>query len=417
MTFKPSIPYTVHSATISVVVYWFIALVVVGTRLWQSLDSLPWLPAISNVSFGCFLLVVVGLIITMSPQMRVGRILGLFCLAAMMSLLLGGVTFEHRGYERLCFFVLMLCLLSPLVSSAALTEIRRRAWRLMMLGLRAIVVVSFVMYIPWEIENGGNHYCFDGLVGKGILLGIITAIVFIDTAWHMLRNHGISRYSWMGYGLLLAMSVIVLVASGSRSAMLSVVAGLMPILWSVRHQRLKLVWTLLIFLLIIVGFSASSFRSFEGMQKKNHTAMEHGTITYSRNHLWSARLQEFAESPVIGIGFGLTSERPLPQGYDPDTEEWGMNSTIEPGSSWLNVLGSMGMVGFALLLVFNIRLFGHLRKSHRADGRNVLLMALLVALWVHGCFEGWVLYAGGTIFMIYWLLTSQISDLQADSAS
>lgn len=408
MTIRPNIPVLTHSATANIMLFWLVAIVVVGIKIWQTISpSTDFMPLLPNLSAGYLFIPALALMLVLSPLIRISRSLGIFCLSGMMSLLINGVEVSSPAYERLGYFVLMLSLLSPLVSSDALEETRKRMWRLLIWGLRAIVAVSFVMYIPWEINRDAGDSCFAGCTPTGMSLGILAAIVLIDASWHLLRNQDLGRVRWIANGLLLATSAILVVASGSRCALLSAAVGLLPLLWSVRRQRLKLLWALVAVAALSIVFVASSFKSFDGMKFKNEIAREHGSLTYSRDYLWKARLQEFLSQPVEGIGFDITTDFGPAEGITPEQAQY-LGNTFEPGSSWLHVLSSTGLIGFLLICYFNVKLVRHLIRNRFDDGRHWLYLSLLIALWVHGCFEGWLLYAGSTVFMVYWLLSSRI---------
>lgn len=416
MTIRQNIPVLTHSATANILFFWVVAFIVVGVKIWQTVSpSTDFMPLLPNLTAGYLFIPALALMLVLSPVIRISRSLGIFCLVGMMSLLINGVDVASPAYERLGYFVLMLSLLSPLVSSEALEETRRRMWRLLIWGLRAIVTVSFVMYIPWEINREPWQNCFAGCTPAGMSIGILAAIVLLDASWHLLRNRDLGRVKWIANGLLLAMSAILVVASGSRCALLSTVIGLLPLLWSVRRQRLKLLWALVAVAALSIVFVASSFKSFDGMKAKNEIARQHGSLTYSRDYLWEARLQEFLSQPIEGIGFDITTDFGPADGITAEQALY-LGSTFEPGSSWLQVLSSTGLIGFLLICYFNVKLIRHLIRAKDADDRRWLYLSLLIALWVHGCFEGWLLYAGSTVFMVYWLLSSRILMLKEESA-
>lgn len=412
MTFRSPIPTTLHSATATKALYWIIAIIVVGTRIWKTVNpSTDLLPELSKITVGILMLVVMGAMITVSPALRVNRTLGLFCIVGMISLLFSGLYANISGYEHLAVFILMLGILSPLVSSAELMECRKRMWRMLMFCLRAIVTVSFGIYLADVASDDSNLIFFKGCTGHAMSLGIISAVVLIDTCWQLLIGRSLHRIEWIGYGLLLAMGVIDVVVCGSRCAIMSAVCGLGIVLWNVRHQRLKLIWAAILVGAFAIVLVTTQFMSFESIAVKNNFSSEHGSITFTRDYLWNARLNEFAKSPLVGIGFSMTTEQDPGSSYDIDDTDL-VFDTREPGSSWLNVLSSTGILGFLLLLIFNLRIYNRLRNVMH-NNKGVLYMALLVALWVHGFFEGWVLFAGSTTFMIYWLLCSQIVSIES----
>ena len=116
--------------------------------------------------------------------------------------------------------------------------------------------------------------------------------------------------------------------------------------------------------------------------------------------VWDARLQEFKESPVVGIGFART--------------RYGRISTegdyIEPGSSYLAILSMTGLAGGIGWFV----LFGAFGAAYVRDAASVpkldrLLIAAVAAFFgVHLAFEGYIYAPGSLIGLIFyaWLATA-----------
>lgn len=393
--------------------FFIVALIIVGIKLMQTIN-IGGNFVLSIFTYGCILVVLSGVIVSFSPEVRVGRLLAFFTLVGTMSLLSAKVGINDPSYQRLAFFVLMLMILSPIVVSDSLSELRLMMWRLLMGGLRLIIIISFIMYLSWETTRT-NQFVFRGCVGHGMQLGVIGAIVTLDGMWHLLCRSEARRIKALSFGIITAMAIIVTIATGSRGAILATAVGVIPLIWYIRHNRAKMIWLAVSLVVLVISMAFTSFRSFDGVKTKTELSTQYGSLTLSRNYLWNARLQEFAERPLLGIGFGKTTSRQLPENYKDTPFE--KCSTIEPGSSWLNVLASTGIIGFALMLWFNVKLIVRTVKSKTSDNRNLLFLSLLIALLIHGFFEGWLLYAGSITFMTYWLLSSRIISLSDSEAA
>ena len=115
----------------------------------------------------------------------------------------------------------------------------------------------------------------------------------------------------------------------------------------------------------------------------------------TRGHLWSARIEEFASSPAIGVGF---QQQRI---YRKDTEE----KFLEPGSSYLAVLsmtGTFGAIGFAWLAatVFT-SLFT--RTSAIPGEYKDLLRGWTAFFAVHLVIEGYIFACGSLLCFLFWL--------------
>ncbi len=365
-------------------------------------------PGVSAHTFSAIVMALMGLVIITGKEIHINFTLGAFCIVALESLMLNHPPGQLQGGEHLAYFILMLTLLSPLINNSDMHMWRRWMWRALIWGLRCIVSVSAIMYIPFEINHPPVKAIFGGCVCMGMLLGIIAAIVSIDSAWQLFRCHR-RRYIYIVHCLLFIASLILTVASGSRCAILASIGGLIVVAWwqrSNRHMWIGLAATAVV---ITVALTFSGMHTTEAVGYKFSLAQEHGSISYSRDRLWAMRFDEFKSSPIIGIGFATSF---VEQGkYVTKHSDKRIERLREPGSSWLTVLSNVGLLGFGLFVAFNVGLIRRLkRRISQGDTYARLLLALTIALWIHGCFEGWVLYAGSITFVIYWLLTSQIYD-------
>lgn len=76
-----------------------------------------------------------------------------------------------------------------------------------------------------------------------------------------------------------------------------------------------------------------------------------GSLTRSRDDLWDARMTEFKGFPIFGVGFATVKPD-----YAKTNKVNLETGTIEPGSSWLFLLSSMGITGF-LAFFYSVSVF------------------------------------------------------------
>lgn len=407
---RQNIPDITHSASVTKMLMWLIALIVVGSKVWQVLSPGMGLEPLSTLDITALLILGLGMMLTLSPIIRINRVLALFILWSFLTLLFNDIGVENRAFGRLANFILVTALISPLLSGDTLTEIRLKMWRALMIGLRLVILLSFVKYLSWVYEPHGVTEGFCGVAGHPMALGIIATVVMLDLSWRMLQPRSVGRIHWVGIGLLVALSVIEMIASGSRCAVVSAIIGLIVQIWGIRHSRLKVLWGGITIGIIAVLIFAGGTTS-EIIRQKNEIAASQGSVTFSRDMLWSARISEFCSKPITGVGFDVTYDLgPSEYYYENGESAFVLPGTREPGSSWLHTLSSTGIIGFLLIALFNFILLRKLCRcvSTRYRTEAYGMGSLLLALWFHGIFEGWLLYAGSMTFMIYWLLSSRI---------
>lgn len=304
---------------------------------------------------------------------------------------------------KLALFVLMLAAIGPLISSEGLCEMRKRLWRLLLWGLRIIVVLSFIVYVTAAIVDVHSRlYDFipyadrDGITNERIMLSAISALVAVDALWKATLAGATDRRRRLWLIALAAAAFLTLMQAASRMALIGCVAAMLYV--AVAHGRYILAHRKALFIavagttfILIVGAAFFS----EGILLKLSWDFEAGSLFRSRSALWTDRLGEFLDNPVLGLGFHAFDRCTLPT-VDPNwTPDRG---PLEPGSSWLTLLSQTGLVGFASFAVWLAAWF---RRQIRAGHGYTIAIAIL--LLINGVSEGWLTYTGGIIFLCFWL--------------
>lgn len=332
-------------------------------------------------------------------KIRINIALALFCLAGGVSLAANSDKDIPQGIERLMYFVLMLVLLSPLVESNTLRRWRWTLWSVWMWCLRAGASISATLFPIWLIN--GKSDAFEGCFEFRMLNGIICAIVFIDTVWRAIKP-GTGRNLRIVLAVAAAYLALMLVGSSSRCSILGCICGCIPLFIRIRHDKRRLYTAVLWVSAVAVCIWVLSPKLTSGIMVKQNFAVEHQSVTASRDYMWEQRIAEFSNNPVFGNGFTNS------EAY-PEIQEKSYFSVKEPGSSWLSLLANTGIFGTAIFLWFVILLSKKLIDRFKSHSRDVwLYCGLLTTLLINGCFEGWLLYAGSPIFFTFWLLTSMI---------
>lgn len=142
-------------------------------------------------------------------------------------------------------------------------------------------------------------------------------------------------------------------------------------------------------------------RAADGVIKKQEGNVKAGSQFNSRGSKWDARIEEFAGSPVFGVGFSAQD----PDGKDEYDKR---NGTIEPGSSWLAVLSMTGAVGFVLIVLMLVFPLFYLRDN--PNPFNALLLGLLVFFFLSFIAEGYIFAGGNPLCFIAWLVFGCAND-------
>lgn len=349
-----------------------------------------------------------ALVFMQSRYFRVNTTLMLFCVACAISLIFNHPMVNYMSTLRFCLFFVMLVLLSPLVDSRSLRQFRSYLWRYTVLLCQLVVILSLVLYLVTLMTCGKGRLFL--AVCNPITLSTVSAIVGVILSYRLIKNYSKCSIWILTFDIVsLFASILLMIWAGSRSAVIGfTVAEIYIFATCFRYWKAARMVIIAIVASVFLSSMMGGDVTFR-VVKKFEIAREHNSIIFSRKQLWLARIDEFLESPVVGVGFAnVTRYSTL---YDNEVVKFAdPDKNIEPGSSWLNVLSTTGIIGFAILACFNIRLLREVRRRRRAGDMDVVECgALLLFFIAEGFFEGWMLYAGSFLFFIYWLLTSRIS--------
>jgi O-antigen ligase len=117
------------------------------------------------------------------------------------------------------------------------------------------------------------------------------------------------------------------------------------------------------------------------------------SMTSGREMMWMDRIADFEDSPFIGVGFSSMKEINNSK-IDVDS------GTVEPGSGWLMVLSSMGLLGFITYLVLIINPIIRIWKNH---ANCFLPVAIAFFFIIHTLVEGYITSFGSALCAIMWL--------------
>lgn len=311
-----------------------------------------------------------------------------------------------RTQRFLAFFIGMLCF-SPLLTSDSLTKARLRISVITYYVLSAMVFLSFFVWLASFIQFGENgiwksgihNYGFCGIFKMGMVLSPVSAIIAITAGFLLLE--GKSKIKPFLNGLILLTGIIMCVAGGSRIASVGLFLSLASLLIMKRHVLAQMLHNRLAIAMALSGtilLIASSPYALSVIRHKNTIGESHGSLFYSRERLWHDRIEEFASSPLTGIGYANEF---------PSERNKGCLTEIEPGSSWLALLSYGGLVGLGCFLWFSAGLARMLYRI-RNDGQFPLCLAILLFLVINAFTEGWLMFAGSIIFPVFWLATSAV---------
>lgn len=337
-----------------------------------------------------------------------GRVLAFLIILCINAFLLPtDPVFESKARYGLFLMVMIVC--SPMIKTKRAIILRQYMFKYIMLSMIPLVVGSFFCFflginlMPYNIRNVANinvfgEYesqggLFSGLFDHSMTMGpvsVLVAIIFFIAY---------QKYSKKIFMVIFFCSAFAVVMAASRAALLSLIVSLFYIIFiavNTSKYKKRIIGLLLVSILFSAPFAE---RAFTGIVNKQKDRLEYndGKLN-SRDNKFQARLNEFYDSPLWGIGFATIDER-----YD-----FQYNGQIEPGTSHLAVLSMSGIIGLVAYIIILLYAFNKVRRSN--DFRALMLLGLLIAFFVHLWFEGYVFGAGSALCFMFWLVISQCFD-------
>lgn len=329
-----------------------------------------------------------------------------FLAAIFLSVLVNDIPAYFQVEFRIVAFLAVTFVVGPFLLNPMLDVWKRLLFVHSLTFIRWIVILSFLCkMIGLDIVQGNSG--FEGFASQSMLLGPLAGISFIYSLYRFYLYPGfIARY-WEA-GVTVA-SFLVVILAGSRAALgSSMLAFAFFYSRLYRHQVMRLGRVLFTVLCLAVLTSGIWWSYTERVREKMEYGEKNGSMTKSRDRLWESRMAEFKAFPVFGVGFASVSMKP-PKGT---LKTKNSNSgTLEPGSSWLFLLSSMGMVGFLSFFIPFFRILYLLFMKESVGLNGYFLGSLLFLFLFHLFFEGYIIASGAYLCFFLWLLLSECSKI------
>lgn len=326
----------------------------------------------------------------------------LMAAACVLSLVFNQPPAIFQPWYRLGYFLVLLLALTPLTASRPLNEFRLNLFFWLMRFCVFIGAGSFAGYflgINYMRHNTSGMInvagLFGGLVWQSITLGLLAGLGLVYlTVLHMENRKSGPRELYIRLGLMVACLGSILL-SASRSALLAALVGVGYVFFMYfRHSPKKLFRVLiaLFFLGIVLVPFVQHFGANTLAKQQANVGM--GSAMASRSHLWEDRGNEFASSPLYGVGFASQKIVSFKQSL--------VTGIIEPGTSYGAVFAMTGLLGG---IPFLFILFGNLfKRAYRTPGSPPVsaAQAALALFSVHMIAEGYVFAAGSGLSAVFW---------------
>lgn len=184
-----------------------------------------------------------------------------------------------------------------------------------------------------------------GFVGNANHLGFLCALAIPIAFFRYVDGRGVWRRAF--YLALCGLLLAGIIASASRGAILSLLAGLATCAIQLRRRVLLLVPVVLVFLALL-PIAPEVFRkrvSNLGEDVERSVVLDPSTKLTSRGYLHKAGVRAWKDHPIWGVGTGNFGRYFATSNYNPG---WARGVVIPQHNVYLRVLVENGLVGFVI---------------------------------------------------------------------
>jgi O-antigen ligase len=298
---------------------------------------------------------------------------------------------------RLLGWVVLVVALGPANSTATARHLRSRMVVAMNGAFLAITFMSSLWWVAGMPNLGRGD--FTGVMAHSMVLGPIAGYVAVLSIVRLFSRGSLLWLVPYGNAWLVAM------LASSRAALAAAAIGTLVVIAVNFKRNLVLAGTLVAAALAVavapnhvIGLAT---RVLPGSLTKG---IANKSWNHSREQHWNARWEEFASSPLTGVGFAAAWEDSV--GVDEET------GTVETGSSYISILSMTGCVGAAAWLVL-VASFA-IQVVHRwrdLPSRDRLAACGMASFWlVHLGAEGYIYAVGSLVGVTFWLWLGCLND-------
>jgi len=255
---------------------------------------------------------------------------------------------------------------------------------------------------------------YQGGTGNPNFLGALCVMALPLPAWKFLVST--SSFRRVGWALCLAATLLLIVLSRSRAALLVVffvgvgAAGVMG--WRRAIPVATLGIAAFVTLMLAIPEPGGAITA-DLVYKGNRDA----GVLASRQQIWEDTFNAALQGGMWGAGYGVS--------VGSETVSSSMTTAVgyarEKGNSQLGIVEELGVIGLLLYLLATIALFGLLlravRYSQNVDSAAMckLLTGTLVGMTAHSAFEAWYTSPGSMECVYYWVMAGVAVGLATDA--
>lgn len=243
-----------------------------------------------------------------------------------------------RPFSRMVMLTIVMVACAPIYNSHRIYKLRHKFFGGISFGLCAVGVISALLATRgWGFWESGNFLV--GLSDYPNNLGYSLAIAVMFLCSYI---KGASIYIKILFLFLIGLCIWAIPLTGTRTAFFSLPIFLLVYIFLISKNTKEIIKTVSMVIAILFVFLSNVKLDTSIIESKNNSQ---NLSDNSRTSLYEARIREFKEHPILGIGTFVVDMR-----WAPVTK----NGNTEAGNTFLMFLSMNGIIGFINLLIFYI---------------------------------------------------------------
>ena len=310
-----------------------------------------------------------------------------FLLIACISLIVNKFNLLFRPVERLILFSSLFIGFGPCLQSSKINDLR---YLIVINTLKLFVVItlfSFISYLtkmPFAFGDAG----FKGVTPHSMDLSPVSGLASLYII--SLLNHQQQSKPKIYLSIFLICSIITMFISASRGAILGFGISTLFMLFYTLSSVKKFIKVVFVLIFVIVSLVViNPFSMMDGLNEKSERTELQDDYTGGRKISLEKRFIEFKENPIFGVGFSsMKYTNPTPSGH------------FEPGSGWVFILSSTGLLGILISLLMCIKSL----LNGRLSSNTVLFASIILFFMIHSLIEGYILTVSNSFCIYMWMV-------------
>lgn len=289
------------------------------------------------------------------------------------------------GMRDVAWTIVMLSATPMLGQSRISADVFKALLRLLPLFVLANIVARLLNINYFHILfNEPRLYCFSGLTYHPQWLGAFTGLasIFLYYKISSIRTSTTKGKTWRNalIVILFLLSIELGILAASRSALLATAISIAYITYMTSKNLKRFLSVIGLMFAVVVLLICLYPHSLDMIIRKQ---LDQVSMGFSRADLWLEQIKLILANPFFGMGL--------------------VNG--ESGNGWFAIASKTGIIGIVLFCYGIYGCYKNIKARLGSGEDNILQYSVMIYLFLHCCFEGYILTPG---YLMCWVLWSEI---------